>query len=244
MQNVKRKLLRASLVLSTLLLISFAGLLWARPGAVACAFIDQSSLVNWSDANYSESTHTQDHDRYDFLLRRARSRINRVFGESRSNPHIIFFDSTKPILFYKPNAYGSTQFVGKKTCVFIGPKGQNVDVVAHELVHADIYAALGTIDRTLHMPVWLDEGLAMQVDFRPQYQLNSPSNEVLQQVGAWNSYEEFFNAPEPGALANRYALSKARVQKWVDSIGPNNVFTELKSLVSGGMSEEARNAGL
>jgi len=195
-----------------LVLITVMGLLWAMPGAVACAFIDQTSLTRWDDRKFSENPDRVAHDRYDALLRQARSRIESTFGESTSTPHIVFFDSVQPIPFYKPNQYASTQFFGSKACIFIGPKGQNVDVVSHELVHTDIFTILGPLDRTLHMPAWLDEGLAMQVDYRPRYDLEQPGIDDLLTVGSWNSFREFFDVAQEDELANRYALAKAQMQ--------------------------------
>lgn len=244
MKPGKRIVIRTFVAFVLLIGASFAGLVVAMPGAATCAFLEQTSLVLWSDSKYAESTDEMDHKRYEALLTQARSRISRTFGDSTSNPHIVFFNSTQPFIFYQPNLYGSTQFFGNKVCVFIGPEGQNIDVVSHELVHADIFSILGAIDRTLHLPVWLDEGIAMQVDHRPEYVLENPDFRKLSEVNSWNTYREFFDASADGELANRYALAKTRAAGWVEATGTEPLYTILKGLVSGGMSEESLNAGL
>lgn len=49
---------------------------------------------------------------------------------------------------------------------FIGPRGLNVDVVAHAIAHAEIKARAG-LEHWPRLPAWFDEGLATQVDGRP-----------------------------------------------------------------------------
>jgi len=219
-------------------------LVWAMPGAVTCAFIHQTSLTRWSEGLYSQSADESDYGRYLALLTLARERINNTFGDTASKPIFVFFDSDKPFAFYQPNRYGSTQFIGNKACVFIGPEGQNADVVSHELVHADIFHILGPVDRLLHLSTWLDEGLAMQVDYRAKYDLSLPTEQQISSVGTWKSRSDFFDVEHDDELVGRYALAKVRVKGWVEVVGTSKVYEKLKSIVSGGMSEEWRKAGL
>lgn len=244
MGKMRPKFLRVIFVTFFIVVTCFAGLLWARPGNIACALIAQTSLEQWGKMRYSESKNPKDHERYQSLVQRARERIDRIYGESISEPIIVFFDSIKPIPLFKPNPYGSTSFVGNKACIFIGPQGQNVDVIAHEIVHTDILSILGTIDRTLHLPVWLDEGLAMQVDFRPEYSLMNPDIQDLKKVSSWKSARDFFDTSEEGELTNRYALAKSRVGIWVKKIGSDSVYKNLKSQVPSGLTHEVSDADL
>lgn len=48
----------------------------------------------------------------------------------------------------------------------LGPDGNNVDVIAHELCHDELFARLGWIKVKQQIPQWFNEGLAMMVDYR------------------------------------------------------------------------------
>jgi len=244
MKTIQRKRLKVIVIAASVLLISAVSAVWARPGVVACALIKNAPLTQWKASLFSESPDSEDHKLYESLLSQARKRIENTYGKSNSQPHIVFFDSVEPYPMYKPNLYGSTHFIGTRACIFIGPKGQNVDVVAHELVHADIFNAIGPINRALHMPVWLDEGLAMQVDYREKYVLDQPSIDELAAVRSWRTSSDFYAVDEDSDLSHRYALAKARVKRWVEVVGSATLYKELKSLISGGMSAATHDAGL
>jgi len=228
MPNMLKRRRRVILYLAIVVSIPVLSLL-SMPGAVACVFIDQSRLVEYTNNRYSQSTDTNIHERYDALLTDARQRVVNTFGSSNSDPLIIFFDSADAFPFFNPNPFGSAQFIGNRACLFIGPEGQNVDVVAHELMHADIFNHIGPFKRWLHLPMWVDEGLAMQVDFRPQYQLNDISDAELIDVETWTTYRKFFDVPD-GNLTRRYGIAKHHVAEWVESIGPDAVFDQLDQL--------------
>ena len=45
----------------------------------------------------------------------------------------------------------------------------SIDVTAHELVHAELAQRLGFWTRTVKLPVWFDEGIAVQLDRRADF---------------------------------------------------------------------------
>ncbi|GAA4457886.1 hypothetical protein GCM10023189_29290 [Nibrella saemangeumensis] len=48
----------------------------------------------------------------------------------------------------------------------LGPDGNNIDVIAHELCHDELFARLGWLTVKRQIPQWFNEGLAMMVDYR------------------------------------------------------------------------------
>ena len=101
----------------------------------------------------------------------SRARIQQTFGTLQSKPLVVFFNEPDTFWPFKPNEYGSINFIGSRVCVIVGSKGQNIDVIAHELMHAEIADRVGYWRRFTQLPVWFDEGLAMQVDYRAAYTL-------------------------------------------------------------------------
>jgi hypothetical protein len=185
---------------------------YGHPGATLCAIAP-------SHQPHSTAQKT--------LLQAARTRIQTTFGPPRSNPIVVFFD--RPTAFWplQPNDYGSTFFVLGKTCLLIGAKGQTPDIVAHELMHAEINDRIG--GRRQELPVWFDEGLAMQVDFRPQYDLRL---EDRPQAVAIKTSRDFFVSNDK-LLTQNYASAKFLVAQWVEHLGSNAVYRELDRIRAG-----------
>ena len=163
------------------------------------------------------------------LLAAAKERVTEYYGELTATPTIRFFDSNEELWPLSLNPYGSAAFLGFRTCIFIGPKGRGVDVVAHELVHAEITHRVGYVAKVSKLPVWFDEGLAMQVDFRSEYHLDTEDSKVnVRNL----SGSEFFAAKDD-LLTVRYASAKLEVEEWVSAIGPHSVFERLEGLKTG-----------
>jgi len=112
-----------------------------------------------------------------------------------AKPVLVFFSSSKGFLgpFRQINSYGNTQFVGGRACVMIGPNGQNVDVVAHEMAHAELFLRVGWLARWLQIPTWFDEGVAMQVDYRSRYDLPAEKIPNAGDVRALTTFSKFFS---------------------------------------------------
>ena len=199
-------------VVLVLTLMGFA--VHAYPGVIACALVSGSV----------KQTVTEEQ-----LLSAASSRIDKLFGARQANP-VIVFNAPERFWPLSLNEYGSTSFLGQKTCVMIGAKGRNLDVVAHELMHAEIVHRVGYWRRLTALPVWFDEGLAMQVDFRPRYRL--PQGASSTYVKTLDSSRDFFVADDQ-QLTNHYAAAKAEVALWVSGVGHATVYQQLERLASG-----------
>jgi hypothetical protein len=69
----------------------------------------------------------------------------------------------------------------------LGPEGQNIDVIAHEYMHAEVHHRVGWLNYSLNVPIWFMEGLATLVDFRylldnidlTQSEINSVKNQTF-----------------------------------------------------------------
>lgn len=177
---------RRTFIISFVTVIGFSivAYAFANPGVAACALIDAAPFVQLTDgtlveANSSDQNHAAVIKR---LISEARIRIQNTFGTLRSTPIIIFLNDPNAFWPFKLSEYGGARFIGTRTCLIIGPKGQNPDVIAHELMHAEIANRVGYWRRLTQLPVWFDEGLAMQVDFRPRYVLRNGADTETKRV--------------------------------------------------------------
>jgi hypothetical protein len=165
------------------------------------------------------------------LQQQAKARITKTFGSPRVKPIVIFLKNPPAFFPFPLNEYGSTQFVGTRACVIIGPQGTNLNVVTHELMHAELYERVGMWRRLTMIPAWFDEGVAMQMDFRSEYNLKQPSND-LASVQTLRSNSQF-NAGNDQQLTQHYAFAKAIVAKWLTKIGFSNLYSSLERIRAG-----------
>jgi hypothetical protein len=209
-------------------LVAFA---LARPGAAACALIDAAPITKYSPNVYSDwSAPDYPQERALQLVADARSRVESVLGAAQAKPKVVMWDGGGALSALPLNIFGGTVSVGTRTCVFIGPQGRNIDVVAHELVHAELYARVGAWATFTQIPAWFDEGLAMQVDQRPAYDLPNPMQ--TQFVRALSS-PAAFHAGDDATLTLHYGAAKIEVKTWLDSISPALAYSQLERLRSG-----------
>lgn len=131
------------------------------------------------------------------------------------------------------NSFGSTDFLPGRTCIVLGPDGRNVDVFAHELVHAEIADRLGFWTRWRQLPVWFDEGAAMQVDYRSAFNpRGSVSDADRRKIRKRISSASFF-AVSPDQLTVHYATAKQVVAEWLSQTGKRAFDGRLSAMQQG-----------
>jgi len=201
---------------------AISGVLLVALGAAGHAYPATAACVIATQATHSPSQRA--------LLKNARLRIQSTFGTPQSQPVVYFFDQENALWPLKVNQFGSTSFLGYKTCIGIGPHGQNVDVVAHELMHAEIAYRAGFWGRATQIPVWFDEGLAMQVDYRERYDLRQTADTAF--ITKLDSSRDFFVA-DADALTTHYAAAKSEVSDWLSGEPQMNVHLFLAQIKQG-----------
>lgn len=187
------------------MLIVAALLFWQRDG-VAC------SLVSEHAGDSLEST----------LVLEADRRISDVYGKTEAIKHIVNASGQMKSWLFKANAYAKTITIPGKSCVVIGPNGSNIDILAHELVHSEIAHRIGYWAYLSRLPVWFNEGAAMQVDYRLQYDLpdNWVTTEKLRDLPSTSA----FYAGDDAMLTKRYGQAKSAVAQWLKSNGGGGRF--------------------
>lgn len=163
------------------------------------------------------------------LLKQARARVAATFGGVQSHPLVAC--QTRSLLGLAVS-HGRTSFApGLPAVVLLGPDGHNVDVAAHEWVHAELSARVGVLTRTFGLPTWFDEGLAMQVDARPDYNQQAlahlrASGQRLPELSELAHPGQFFSDdPQLGRL--HYALARCVVAFWPVAQQPEQLLTWL-----------------
>ena len=96
----------------------------------------------------------------------AKSRINNTFGNMTSSPKVIITVTENEAVSFGSNPYGVAHLSVLGQCIVLGPEGQNLDVIAHEYMHAEVHHRVGWLNYSINVPTWFNEGVATLVDFR------------------------------------------------------------------------------
>ena len=84
----------------------------------------------------------------------ASERVANIYAPLQSQPIRLCLDSPKMGVDV---SYGATHFLPLVPAInVLGPNGNNVDVIAHEWMHAEIEHELGFVMRNYRIPLWLD----------------------------------------------------------------------------------------
>jgi len=173
-------------------------------------------------------------------VKEARKRVSEKYGTSISDP-VFIASSTRE--------RSSRFFAGRVTpgalnhtpwgqYIPLSPDGINVDVIAHEFLHAEIFLRLGYVkflqmslpEPLQSIPIWFNEGVGMQVDHRENkaWAIIQDGKE-LPHVSTLKSVQEFFS----GDIALHYAASKVEVSSWLASNSELDLYAFINKVSSG-----------
>ena len=160
------------------------------------------------------------------IIDEAEKRVEGFFGEITSNPMIILCDDEKTI--DRLGGDHDTRTIGiikVYSCISLSSEFLNVDVAAHELTHAETHKRVynGRIFLKPLIPVWFDEGVATQNDFRAKYDENAwrsatNNGENLVVLTEFAGPDKFYAG---GDEVNKYlyTLSRHELKEWIERNG-------------------------
>jgi hypothetical protein len=173
-------------------------------------------------------------------LESAQKRVRDFYGSLRARPTIIVADDSTLARFTN-GSVAVTHYTPAGAVIVLVPAGQNVDVMAHELAHAELFARLGyrTIDWCV--PTWFDEGLAVQFDQRPMY---SEAAFAARRAAGWrlpalptlSSKTAFFSGSRE-QVRFHYAGARSAVLGWLSGLDPAEAVQLIERLTCGEESQ-------
>lgn len=200
---------------------------------IRCTMIDFSDFKKIEKDIYVENIFTDNENKHiQSLIINAKKRIANKFGELSSNPTIIIIKDSDTSLKYSTNLYGNTHISPWGNYVVIGSKGHNINIIAHELLHAEVAKRLGYFIKQFQFPVWLDEGIGMQVDYRERYIVKSINNSEIIRIQTLNNVGSFWTNSKEVTIKN-YQGAKYVVDKILNKYPEKELFALLLKIKNG-----------
>lgn len=177
------------------------------------------------------------------IIDEAHKRLATFWGNTESKPTIIISDNEKTLkkLGWTGNPALTTTvvFFGAHNYVVISPKGLNIDVTAHELTHAELHYRLykGKILPKTLIPIWFDEGIAMQNDYRENYNYDAwvkvtNNGKNITDFSQLKSQSQFYNANIDVRRYN-YIISKHEVGEWLKTHSVDDLIALINAVNEG-----------
>ncbi len=202
--------------------------------SVHVVFVKYSEMEVLAPHMYVEPTIDSDtRSELQGYLNTSKANITKIFGSRQSSPDTIFISSKHAQKKYSENPTGQTYYFYWNSYIVIGPKGFNVNIISHEITHAELRYRLHNKDS---LPVWFDEGLATMADGRFtgneivwMKKTNNGEKEVDYRLLDSNKAFEYGSAE----AWNNYNLACYEVTRWYKVVGKEGLL-ELIKVLNGG----------
>lgn len=178
-------------------------------------------------------------DELNSIVDQATRRVSDFWGNTKSNPLIIICDNTKTLQKLGGDHDTSTVIFFKAySYISLSSEYLNVDVLAHEMTHAELHSRLyeGKLAQSL-VPAWFDEGVATQNDYRIKY--NDEAWKEATQNGltiidfsSIDTFSEFYEG-ESADRVYRYIISRHEVKEWIERNGVDGLIELISSVNKG-----------
>jgi hypothetical protein len=170
MKKLKKIFKRIVLILAILIPIaSFAHFIFF-PEQTRSILVDYSSFKKEGRLYFNAATPQNKLDSVKAFIVDARLRVANFWGQQKGNPKFIYCNTDEDFKKFG-SPYPVPALTHMKGCSYIvlSNEGMDMDIIAHELSHAELYTRIGFYNWTVKIPRWFDEGLAMQNDYRNYY---------------------------------------------------------------------------
>lgn len=241
MTTLKKIFSRAFLLL--LILVPVA--VWAHfiifPQQSRAILIDYSDFKKDGRLYFNTATQQNKIDSLQTLITQANNRIAVFWGERSANPKFIYCDNAADFNKYSnaPDAPAVTH-LKLGSYIVLSKDGVDLDIIAHEISHAEFYQRVGFYTWTFSIPPWFKHGLAMQNDYHNYYSEDtlkalSDNFKNLPNVKSFKKDDEFYAGTHKQVMLN-YMTAKYEFINWYTK---QKLDTLIKDLNSGKSFEEA-----
>lgn len=212
---------RKKIFVFMLILLTTVGLAHAMvfPQQTRCILIDFHSFEKEGNLYFRSDINDATKTALKIIIEQAEKRVADFWGQKTSNPTFIYCETAEDYKkFGVPFMTPAAAHMKLGSYVVISKDGIDLDIISHEISHTELYERIGFYNREFKIPTWFDEGLAMQVDHRSYYSIDSlkvksDGFENLPDVTKMKSYAQFGKGTRAAIMLN-YSTAKYEVEKW------------------------------
>lgn len=188
------------------------------PHETRAILIDFSDFTRDGRLYYHPDTPKEKIDSLHTLIALGAERVGELYGEKTCIPKFIYCEREADFLKYSMSpTIPALAHLKLGSYIVLGKDGINIDIISHEISHAELYERLGFFKR-MSVPAWFDEGLAMQVDLRTYYseenlKVKTNNLEEIPDVKVLNDLRRFQSGTREDIMLH-YMAAKYEVGKW------------------------------
>lgn len=194
--------------------------------AIACEFVEYSRYSEIAPNIFVSPSFSGDSNKLLSIINSGKSRVDNTFGAMVSSPIVIVTTTEDEASTFGSNAYGRAHLTPLGECLVFGPKGQNIDVIAHEYTHSEVHFRVGWLQHYLNVPIWFNEGISLLVDFREPYLMSNIELTPEQIEAVKQSGRNFFSI---GNVIQNYQAARVVV----DGIDKSQLYDNLRRINQG-----------
>jgi len=217
--------------------------LLATPQLLRCLWAPYDADLQQISSGVFVSKDTPPHHRA-YLKRAYQQARNRVAsfwgGQTQSKALLIYCPSPEQYAAYCQGGEGAGCSLGTPwgdAWIVVNPHGRNVDVLAHELCHDELYTRLGWLRAQRQVPQWFNEGLALMldgrftqardslqryVDYRDEWEYLTRGQQIVFELDDLASMRDFFGG-SAGHVRLAYATAGMEVARWLALVGRRGI---------------------
>ena len=140
------------------------------PQESRCILIDYTGFKKGGMLYFNPNTPQNKIDTLKSLINIASYRVEEFLGQKKCHPKFIYCDNSKDFKKYgSPYLVPAVTHLKLGSYIVISNEGVDLNIIAHEMTHAEFYERIGFYNWSFKIPNWFDEGLAMQNDYRDYY---------------------------------------------------------------------------
>lgn len=154
------------------------------------------------------------------LKSNAEKKVNEFWKDSgHTNYKLIYCDAASDYEKYGRPRSPAVASIKMGAYVVIPKNMFDINILSHEISHTVLYRKIGWCRLHFKIPTWFDEGLAMQVDDRDYYSIDTLLNKkkagiILPDVTEMDTPEKF-HAGSAEQIALNYSTAKYVVHEWL-----------------------------
>ncbi|HUQ64749.1 MAG TPA: hypothetical protein VM101_01240 [Flavitalea sp.] len=220
MSKTKKIARRIAIIILIIIPVSALAHFILFPQQTKSILVDFSSFTKEGRYYFNSHTHKNKIDSLKFLVEFASSRVTAFWGDKKCDPKYIYCENDEDFKKYgSPYAVPAVSHLKFGTYIVISTHSVDLDILAHEISHAEFYERIGFYNWTFKIPRWFDEGLAMQNDNRNYYsedtlKVRSNNYKNLPDVKQMKSGKQFNGDGSPEQIMLNFMTAKHEVKLW------------------------------